>query len=378
MRRIPRVFLPVAVIALAATLVALWLLLSALSVFRSASAIQALLPGVVSAVEQGDDPAFLEQARQLQTASRDFQAATSSPAWTILQQLPIVGGTAAAIEGLAAGTVPLADAAVRSATTFSAEDEFSAAVMRVLQDQETIRQMRTGLAQASQAASTLTAQTFVRPVVTLLRPISNQISSADRALAIIEAADPSIHLLLGSEEPQQWLAVFVTEEASELSALTPISYALLTADDGRLIPVASGVCARQTPVPRGEDLVSFARNCLNSSSDVDALDGVMLLDESALRVILDASGPVGSPGESTYMTDLLDLVATDKQEDTTTESTLDRYALLGELLGKSISQAASSPQEPVTFLGGINAAIKQGHLALWIRPATDVMIDSQG
>jgi hypothetical protein len=104
----------------------------------------------------------------------------------------------------------------------------------------------------------------------------------------------------------------------------------------------------------------------------------MLLDESALRVILDASGPVGSPGESTYMTDLLGLVATDKQEDTTTESTLDRYALLGELLGKSISQAASSPQEPVTFLGGINAAIKQGHLALWIRPATDVMIDSQG
>lgn len=372
MRRIPRVILPVAVIALAATLVALWLLLSALSVFRSAAAIQALVPGLVSAVQRGDNPAFLEQAQRLQTTSQGFQAATSSPAWTVLQHLPIVGGTATAIDDLAAGIVPIAEAAAKAASTFSAEDAFSVAVMHVLQDQEALGQMSIGLAQASQASSTLTAQTFVRPVVTLIRPISDQISSANRALESLEGAEPSIHELLGSETPQRWLAILVTNDASELEARTPISYALLTADEGRLVHTASGACSRRTSMQSNQTLVSYARNCLGSSGQVDSLDGILVLDEYALRIILDASGPVGSQGEFPDMIDLLSLVVTDGQEGTNSESLQDRSELLGELLGKSLSQAASSPIEPVTLLGGIDSAIKQDHLVVWARPANNL------
>ena len=289
---------------------------------------------VRGAVERGDQPATGKALDSLRSHTSAAADRTAGRTWSALAHVPVVGddvhGVAVAssvARDLAAdGVEPLVEVST-SIDTVVADGHGGVDLDALQRLHAPLAASRAAFEDADERLEAEDSSTYVDPLRTKFVDIVAQVGDATDALRSADTALQVLPRMLGEDRPQHFLLVFQNNAEIRSTGGIPGSWALLTADHGRLslesqgpggayprrpspvLPITHAeeqlfgpqlgtffVDANFTPdFPRAAQLMA-AR--WQEEEPGTALDGVIALDPVAMSYLLAGTGPVQVEGRT--------------------------------------------------------------------------------
>jgi len=408
--RTGRRLLGLAVLLLCLLGLAAWVGLRGLSAEQHLGRARGALQAARTAIEERRLDAA---ARQVEAAGRETRAArtlTGDPAWRALAAVPIAGRTLQVARGVAVGADDFARQVLPPALqTARLVDPRSVRRPDGSIDVALLRRATPGLVDSRDAAVRTQAELVDLPTSLVAGPVGSgrdQLRAQTSALtSTLDGATRALQLapaLLGQDRPRRFfVAVQQTSESRGTGGLIG-GYAVLQADKGRLKVTAQGSNADlkngTIPVPKGvpQDFVDLygdngafqlwqnanlspdlpvvarvlaARWKKQSGQDVD---GVAVLDATALADLLQGSGPVAvAKGRRIRPDQLEDYLAVGQYRDfapPTRSSAIDQSSARKEQLtvfAKAVTaRLTAGGGSSEQLLRGLSTAVRSGHLRM--------------
>ena len=281
---------------------------------------------------EGDQPGARATLATVQREARDARESTAGPGWWVSARLPSVGPNVRAVQSVARVTDRLASDVfpdVVSASQTLRPDRLRPRDGRI--DLEPIRAGAPAVVRAAEALSVQARhveQIDVRPLAPQIGgPVARLQDKIERADGLADRASRAVRLLpsmLGADGPRRYLFMFQNNAELRAGGGIPGSFAVLTADDGRLTmgrqDDAAGIGRfAEPPIPlTAEEVALFGRQLGMFPQDVNftpdfprtaelaaamwqdrrgqRVDGVVSVDPVALSYLLKGTGPVETPG----------------------------------------------------------------------------------
>ncbi|WP_375499426.1 DUF4012 domain-containing protein [uncultured Jatrophihabitans sp.] len=343
----------------------------------------------------------LAKVQQLSSRIADRSASahnlTSGPAWWVGANLPLVGTplhTSRVIARQANRIARTAPPLVTSLRRLTSGHRASSGIDLAAARQALARLAVTGRAvDDAQRAVRATPGSWLPLVSTPRNRVSDQLTSLTPALDQAERATGAVLPMLGDKAPQRYFVGFMNEaEARGLGGL-PGAYAILTVDRGKVKfsrfgndsdfrKVRSGIDLGPEYAARygQDDPENYFVNSDVSPNFPDAarilagmwraktgqtIDGAVVIDPTALRYLLDVTGPAVLPNGSTVAGNEV-VGLTEKDQYSKYAKDADRNAYLNRISAAVAAKLVKSGgAHPVRFLAALHRGVSERRLALW-------------
>jgi len=347
------------------------------------------------AVDVDDDGARDDALAELEDAASSARGRTDGPWWGVTTVLPFVGDDTEAVRALAEsldvlaseGAPPLVEA-LDQVDDVSTDGQVDLEVVRGLGEQ--VSTARSALDRAADLVD-LDSGGYVDALRTRFDEYVTKIDDLASAMRAADTAVEVMPAMLGGDEPRRYLLAFQNNAEVRASGGLPGSWALVSADEGRLeiveqgagsgFPVGARPILEQSPeetkiygpelgryfldanftpdFPRTGELM---RAHWDASHPDDPIDGVLSMDTVALSYLLDGTGPV--PVDDLSLTsenavpELLNGIYLREENPAEQDAFFERAT-------KSIFDAVTGDlASPTSFVEGIGRAAREGRMLI--------------
>ncbi|WP_435745314.1 DUF4012 domain-containing protein [Nocardioides sp. SYSU DS0663] len=283
-----------------------------------------------SALRDGDDAAAADALAEMQVHARTAASRTDGPVWAVAGWLPVVGddadGVAAVSQALAGlsedGLPPLLDVRGSLEQVVAGRTTVSIPALRELQSP--VASGAEAFGDAEDRLAEHDADDFVDVLATQYRQLEEYVADGAAGLRSADTALAVLPTMLGGEGPQNYLFVFQNNAEIRATGGMPGSWAVVTAEDGRVSLGQQGdasfaeLDAPVLPLSEpevalfGEELGTYWQDAnftphfpraaelwrarwAEEVGTVD-LDGIIALDPVSMSYLLEATGPVDVAG----------------------------------------------------------------------------------
>lgn len=247
---------------------------------------------------------------------------------------------------------------------------------------------------------------LAEPISSRLARLDNEVAKAQRSASLASQAVDTAPSLLGAGGTRRYLVGFMDPSESRGLGGLLVSYALVTADDGKLSigpfedisKLGSALAARgggRITAPAdflsryGQNPAKYPQNVtyspdLPTVAEVTAqlygeagggpIDGMMVVDPRAVAALLQFTGPISEPGLGTLTPSNAAAVLDEGQYADFPSASLQtarRAALAGALHQALARLASGSLPSPAALADALSPAVHQGDLLFWSTQRTD-------
>ncbi len=403
-----RVLLVVLATLVVLVLAATWVGARAWSAKGELEQAQGLISDLRDRVSDGDYAGAVGVYDEIRQHAATARGRTDDPVWRVAEHVPFAGVNLAAMRGL---TAVVDDAMSAGQPLVSAAAELAPAVLEPEEGRLPIAPFVEAAAHVSEVAEEFTAlrarlaEVPVDGAVHQLRDAKRLLTEVvDGASTALTDAAPLVQALpafLGADGPRTYVVMFLN--TAELRSLggTALSFTEIAVDQGavdlvRVVPAYKGPFPTHAtpivPVPEGFDSIypnalgRFVANATLRPSAVTAaeivqaewtaafgrsVDGVISMDAGALRLILQAVGPVTiSTGDVVSADNVVSLLFNEvyQRYDTGDHGVDD--ALQGVVYAETVSgtfgKLMSGQFDPRVLYDSLHTAAEAGDLDVWI------------
>jgi hypothetical protein len=285
-----------------------------------------------------------------QSATGELVSATDSAAWKIIEKVPFIGGTAQAVSQLGIQLDAVSVSAVPLVEALSTEGPLLSRIARTVAMNDSLKEISSGLAGSLVAMQSLTGQTLIRPIVTLLREVTAQLSYVQERTEDLVLAEPHLSGMLGNSEKRTWLVILGTraDEVGQESAIK--AYATASVTSGKITVESSGIWPNQRSISMDSFSEPDARRLIEEAPVSEQLDGVLLFDQTTLKVLLADKGP-----------GTLDA----RKIDQYLQGEPAQEGWLPQLLAEALFHTANEPTEFSALVSGLRESVNSGSVKVW-------------
>ncbi len=342
-------------VALVAIVALAWILLGATSVGLATLKARSTATTLTQSDFLSEPSAALAATLSLQSATSQLVSGTDSGAWKVIEKLPIIGGTAQAVshlgnqlDAVSASAVPLVDG-------LSTEGPLLSKIARTVAMTGPLQELNNALAGSRVAMQSLTGQTLIRPIVTLLRAVTTQLSYVQSRTEALVTAAPYLSGMLGNSEKRTWLVILGTRADQVSQDFSIKSYATASVTSGKLIVESSGSWPNQQLISLGSFSELDARQLIEEAPIGEQFDGVLLFDQTTLKALLAGNGPV--------TIDQLTIDTRNIDQYLERESAQEKW--LPQLLSEALVRTSNEPTDISTLVSGLRESVNSGSVKVW-------------
>jgi hypothetical protein len=294
--------------------------------------------------------AALAATLSLQSATSELVNATDSAAWKVIEKVPFIGGTARAVSQLGIQLDAVSVSAVPLVEALSTEAPPLSRIARTVAVTDSLKDLNSGLTGSLVAMQSLTGQTLIRPIVTLLREVTTQLSYVQARTEEVVVAAPHLSGMLGNSEKRTWLVILGIRADQVGQELSIKAYATASVTSGQIMVESSGIWPNQRSISLDSFSELDARQLIEEAPVSEQLDGVLLFDQTTLKALLASKGP------GTIDARKIDQYLQGKpaQEDQ-----------LPQLLVEALVYTANEPPEFSTLVSGLRESVNSGSVKVW-------------
>lgn len=356
----------------------------------------------IPALAQAQDTAGLEATGAALTQHANAALAqTDDPIWTLFEQIPVVGENLSAVRKTTAATQILVEQGLPPAIQLLGVVDISRLGLKDGRVDVSAYQaalpmipaLRDAVSAAQAQVADINYDNLVPQVDDAISELTSVLSQASPALDQAEKVLPIALRVLGQNEPRNYLLMFQNNAETRATGGIPASLAMLRIENGAISlprissstelendgwnldpgmpPEALGIYESDTirsmqnytrtpNFPTSADLMSR----LWQKEIGGTIDGVISLDPVALKLLLEATGPVG-------LADGTQLDAGNAVR-VMLEEVYDRYgpeesdAFFADAVSRVFGKVVSGAGTPLALLEAIDKGVDQKHVMMWL------------
>jgi hypothetical protein len=285
-----------------------------------------------------------------QSATSELVSATDSAAWKVIEKVPFIGGTAQAVSQLGIQLDAVSVSAAPLVEELSTEAPPLSRIARTLAMTDSIEELNSGLVGSLVTMQSLTGQTLIRPIVTLLREVTTQLGYVQARTEDLAIAAPHLSGMLGNSEKRTWLVILGTRADQVSQELSIKAYATASVTSGKLMVESSGTWPNQRSISLDSFSELDARQLIEEAPIGEQLDGILLFDQATLKALLAGKGPgtIDARKIDQY------LEGEPAQEDQ-----------LRQFLAEALVHTSNEPTEFSTLVSGLRESVNSGSVKVW-------------
>ncbi len=371
-------------------LLMLWILITGVLAFRSASQVQQSSQAAADALRAGDTSAAQESMVQLQGSSASLAATLNSAPWTQVAGVPLIGSTVGMFAGIADGTAAVAAATAGNeqviATTVADLKREGASAAGQLSDLAPVTSAAAqGVAGPAQRVAAVPADDLFAPIRQMALDRQQQFLGIAQGVTAADGAVVALPVLLGTDGPRTWLVAVQNDAEARGTGGLLSAYAVVAVRDGRLTPQESGTTndlfnspaisvagiPRDTQQLWGADQLGrwwgmnldrhfpYAGLLMHRGSPA-SVDDVITIDPRVVAGLLSVTGPITAAGvtvdednaEAFFTRDIYEQFPNPTRKDAVTVALIDQ--MMRKLAGGELN--------PVALWDALAAPASQGRL----------------
>ena len=375
---------------------AIWLATSWLSTYRQVQAFQTEVTDFRAAITARDWSSVAERVPSLRESSQEVGASTQRLPWLMLESVPFVGPSAAAVGDLALSANALATAALPLTPYIETvldggirrpDGSIDFTVINALTP--LLERLGTAVVQEAARLDTVDVAQLRPEIAEPLVELRDQLHGAASGLAVSGEVAAQLPALLGADGERTWLVVLQNPAEARGTGGFPGGYVVIGADEGALSVVSAGKSGdlNALPIPVdgapadsqllwGRFLTEWRSFNLSPHFPLTGslaaasmqsrgipVDGVLAVDPAVVAALLEVTGPVTAAGvtltaENAEQFFLVDIYQQFPDMGQRTDLSL-------ALVRAVLSAFLASDWDPALLAEALRAPISEGRVRAW-------------